>query len=230
MIGLFLGITLMACSLDGKCNEMEFLKQNKEKIEQVKKDFQWLKEKQKDVSDFEKLLPSRQKIEEVRNKYENLTRFDENLIRQFEGAILTKEGQKRIWEMFFKKDLPSNQKVKVIFYLFSRSVPKKTVENVFKSAEKLTGYRFCGVLRGIDKKTISYLASIESFKKGKITVKINPLIFEKAGTSVVPVFVLAECREDFGVLRTKNCSFKAALYGDVSLEFALKKFEEVEKK
>ena len=229
MIGLFLGITLMACSLDGKCNEREFLKQNKEKIEQVKKDFQWLKEKQKDVSDFEKLIPSRQKIEEVRNKYEDLARFDENLIRQFEGALLTKEGQKRIWEMFFKKDLPSSQKVKVIFYLFSRSVPRATVENVFKSAEKLTDYRFYGVLQGIDKKTISYLASIESFKKGKITVKINPLIFEKAGTSVVPVFVLAECRENFGILRTKNCSFKAVLYGDVSLEFALKKFKEVEK-
>jgi len=229
MIGIFLGIFLQACDIDGKCNGKIFIQENKEKIEKVKKDFEWLKKRQKDVSQFRNLIPEQNVIKQVKERYEHLTKFNKDLIKQFEFALLTKEGQERIWKAFFKKDLPKEKNQKVIFYLFSRSVPLQTLRSVFKSAEKLKGYRFYGVLRGIDERTISYLASIESFKKGKITVKINPLIFEKAGTSVVPAFVLAECRENFGILRTKNCILKAVLYGDVSLEFALKKFKEVEK-
>jgi len=229
MIGLFLGITLMACSVDGKCKEEEFLKQNKEKIEKVKREFDWLREGKKKVSDFERLLPDSKKIEEVKNKYGSLEHFDEALTKRFEEALLTKEGQKRIWRMFFKRNLPESGKVEVIFYLFSRSVPKQTVENVFKSAEKLTDYEFYGVVRGIDGKTLSYLASIESFKKGKITVKINPLIFERVGAEVVPAFVFAECKKEFGILRTRNCDFKAVLFGDTSLDFAIEKYKEVKR-
>ncbi|MDQ7082108.1 MAG: TrbC family F-type conjugative pilus assembly protein [Aquificota bacterium] len=124
--------------------------------------------------------------------------------------------------MFFKAPPLSGEssKEKVIFYLFSRSVPHATVDNVFRQAKSLKGWKFYGVIRGIDREILSYIASLKNFKY--VSVKVNPLIFEKVGAEVVPAFVFAECKMIMGILRTKNCEFNAVLYGDVSLKWALR--------
>lgn len=227
MIGLFLGITLMACSIDEKCEEKKFIEQNREKIEKVRKEFEWLKNQKREI----KVKIDERKIEEVKKEFERLKKVDKKLIERFKDALLTSEGQKSVWKLFFSKEPIKKEKEekKVIFYLFSRSVPSSTVENVFKSSEKLKDYEFYGVLMGIDKVTLSYLYRIKPFKEGKITVKINPLIFEKVGAKVVPAFVLADCKKEFGIIRTKNCKFEAVMFGDTSLEFFLKKLKEVER-
>ena len=226
MIGILLGIFLQACSVDGKCEEKKFIEQNREKIEKVRREFEWLKNQKREIE----IKIDERKIEEVKKRFEKLKKVDEKLIEKFKDALLTSQGQQRVWELFFSKPIKKEkEKKKVIFYLFSRSVPSSTVENVFESAKKLKDYEFYGVLMGIDKKTLSYLSRIEPFREGKITVKINPLIFEKVGAKVVPAFVLADCKKEFGILRTRSCEFKAVMFGDTSLEFFLKKLKEVEK-
>ena len=221
---------VLACGLEGNCKEAENFKAlvpTKEQIEKVKRDFEHLKDRKVDF-DAQRLLPSEEKIKEVKEKYEHLTDYDEELIESFKDAMLTNIKLRRVWELFFKKPLPQEAELKssrsrVVFYLFSRSVPKTTVENVFSQAKKLKDYEFYGVIRGIDKEVLGYITSIKSFSG--ITVKVNPLIFERVGAEVVPAFVFAECKKTMGILRTKDCDFKAVLYGDVSLKWALERYE-----
>ncbi len=228
MIGVLLGaaLSLLACPADkGEvCEKYKALLPTKEQVERVIRDFEKFK-KRKIQIDTRNLLPSEDKIREVKERYKHLGEFNSQEIDRLRDALLTSTGQQRVWEMFFKEPLPkvSNSKEKVIFYLFSRSVPATTVDNVFQQAISLRGWKFYGVIRGIDKEILSYITSLRNFRH--ITVKVNPLIFEGVGAQVVPAFVFAECRTVMGVLRTKDCEFKAVLYGDVSLRWALEKYE-----
>ncbi len=226
MVGIVLATAfgVLACGIEGKCKEFEALLPSKEQIEKVRKDFERL-EKRKANIDVDKLLPSEGEIKRVRERYKHLGKFDQEKTQKLIDALLTSAGQQRIWEMFFNRPMPqkAQEPARVIFYLFSRSVPSTTVGNVFRQAKKIKGYEFYGVVRGIDKKLLSYLTSLKEFQG--ITVKINPLIFEKVGAEVVPAFVFAECKKTMGILRTKDCDFKAVLYGDVSLKWAIERYE-----
>ncbi len=202
----------------------KYLEPDKAQIEKVKRDFEKLKNRRVKIN-TKRLLPTEDKIKEIREKYKHLTEFNKEEIEKLKDALLTSAGQKRVWESVFKTPSPKDKgsKEKVIFYLFSRSVPATTVDNVFSQAKKLKGIKFYGVIRGIDREALHYITSLKNF--GEVRIKINPLIFEKVGAEVVPAFVFAECRTVMGILRAGNCEFKAVLYGDVSLEWAVERYE-----
>jgi hypothetical protein len=221
MMGILLSMALLACPANG-CEEYKSLLPTKEEVEMIKRDFEKLKNRRIQI-DTKTLLPSEEKLREVKERYKHLGEWNSEKVDKLKEALLTSAGQQRIWNMFFKTPPPSVKKERVIFYLFSRSVPRATVENVFSYAKNLKDWRFYGVIRGIDKEVLSYITSLKNFRH--ITVKVNPLIFEKVGAEVVPAFVFAECKVVMGILRTKHCEFKAVLYGDVSLRWALERYE-----
>ena len=227
MIGILLGaaLSLLACPADAVFEEYKVLMPSKEQIEKVRRDFKKFKNRRIQI-DTGNLLPSEDKIREVKERYKHLGEFSGQEVDRLMDALLSAASQQRIWEMFFKTPplLGESSKKKVIFYLFSRSVPRATVDNVFRQAKNLKDWKFYGVIRGIDREILSYITSLKNFRH--VSVKVNPLIFEKVGAEVVPAFVFAECKTTMGVVRTKDCDFKAVLYGDVSLKWALERYEQ----
>ncbi|HID04970.1 MAG TPA: hypothetical protein EYP20_04100 [Aigarchaeota archaeon] len=219
MIGVLLGTALSVF-----CEEYKALLPSKERIEEIRRDFEKFKSRKIQI-DTGNLLPSEEKIREVKERYKHLGEYSGEEIEGLRDALLTSAGQQRVWKIFFSTPPPSeeNSKKETIFYLFSRSVPRATVDNVFRWAKNLKDWKFYGVIRGIDKEILSYITSLKNFRH--ITIKVNPLIFEKVGAEVVPAFVFAECKMIMGVLRTGDCEFKAVLYGDVSLKWALEKYK-----
>ncbi len=219
-VSLITALAVMGCPIGDKCDK-------------VKEELGYLKDKA-DLHnlDINKLLPKEEKLREVENRFKHLKEKrvkDEDLTRLL-NMNTSSYSLERIMGLLrqyqLKFDLRKinakkpTEKRKIIFYLFSRSVPARTVNNVFASSRKLKGFEFFGVLRGIDKKTLEYLQNVDSFKK--VRIKINPYIFEKVGAGVVPAFVYAECPP--GEFRSKLCDYKYVVYGDISLEYAMDKF------
>ncbi len=218
-------LAVMGCPVGQVCDE-------------VKDKFGHLRNKTSpEVLNLRKLRPSEEQMIKVKRKFEHLKekRADrktlEELVNLNPGAYSTEE----ILDLFRKYQLKLDLKAftrrregtrKIIFYLFSRSVPARTTDSVFSQAGKLPkGIEFYGVLTGIDRKTLTYLRKLKSF--GAVRIKINPYIFEKAGAGVVPAFVYAECPE--GEFRSRLCEYRYVLYGDVPLGYALEKFLEKER-
>lgn len=226
-ISLIFGICISAFALTDK--EKEYIEKNKANIQEVEEKFGGLKEKKQKVNE-EMLMVKPENLKEV-EKYKNLK---ENKADVSKYKELGKNINLKLLENIYGKNwldirlkLEGNpEKKNLIFYLFSTSVPIQTVKNVFLASQKYKDLEFYGVLRGINKKTWKYLNSMDK-AMNNMTVKVNPLIFRAVDAKVVPAFVIAECpNRPYGIIRSKYCKFKAVLYGDVSLDFAIEKFKE----
>lgn len=195
--------------------EKEYIEKNQSTIESVKSKYEGLKmPKDIDVEKYKELEKNKSDIE----KYKAFGNVD---LKALEGLFKNKN-----W-LDYNLELKSDEKKNLIFYLFSTSVPSQTVKNVFLASKKYKTLEFYGVIRGISKKTWEYLQSLDEKAIEDISIKINPNIFRYAEVKVVPAFVLAECNDrPMGIIRSSSCSFKAVIYGDVSLDFAIEKFKE----
>jgi len=135
-----------------------------------------------------------------------------------------------------QEKLKPQKKKQIIFYLFSTTVPKQTIVNVLKSAKKYENVEVIPVIRGLNRKgkkpveryIWEYISDINEKVGGGIRVKINPIIFSKSEVNFVPAFVLADCPIYFGIIRSKECDYKAVVYGDIAFDFAIEKFKEEE--
>ena len=227
-VSLIFGICISALALTDE--EKKYVEENKTNIQKVKKKFGGLKEKKQKV-DEEMLMPKADNLKEVEEKFRSLK---ENKADVSKYKKLGENINLKLLENIYGKNwldirlkLEGNpEKKNLIFYLFSTSVPMQTVKNVFLASQKYKNLEFYGVLRGINKKTWKYLNSMDK-AMNNMTIKVNPLIFKAVDAKVVPAFVIAECpNRPYGVIRSKYCKFKAVLYGDVSLDFAIEKFKE----
>ncbi|ACO04995.1 hypothetical protein PERMA_A0022 (plasmid) [Persephonella marina EX-H1] len=226
-ISLIFGICVSAFALTDE--EQKYVEENKTNIQEVEKNFKELTEKKQKV-DEEMLMVKPENLKEV-GKFKSLT---ENKADVSEYKKLGENVNLKLLENIYGKNWldirlkleGKPEKKNLIFYLFSTSVPMQTVKNVFLASQKYENLEFYGVLRGISKKTWKYLNSLDE-AMNNMTVKVNPLIFKAVDAEVVPAFVIAECPErPYGIIRSKSCKFKAVLYGDVSLDFAVEKFKE----
>jgi len=226
-ISLIFGICVSAFALTDE--EQKYVEENKTNIQEVEKNFKELTEKKQKV-DEEMLMVKPENLKEV-EKFKSLT---ENKADVSEYKKLGENVNLKLLENIYGKNWldirlkleGKPEKKNLIFYLFSTSVPMQTVKNVFLASQKYENLEFYGVLRGISKKTWKYLNSLDK-AMNNMTVKVNPLIFKAVNAEVVPAFVIAECPErPYGIIRSKSCKFKAVLYGDVSLDFAVEKFKE----
>ncbi len=216
-------------------------------VNNIKKEFlQNLKKRVFTKSYFQKLLPKKSFLQKYAKKYKNLTivpKYAKDFIKNFKKENKQKKFEKEFAKFVvylaknnnhftkkqiqdFKKQLEKAlfpKKYPMILYLFSMSVPKSTVRNVFIQLRKLKKIfphiQYAGVLRGLDLKNFGMkLHKYADFLKRDEQIKIHPLIFEKLNVSEVPVFVYAKCPKIF---RYKQCDYKYMAYGDFSLEYFL---------
>ncbi len=198
-------ILLILHLVDAFAGQWDDLLPKRETLLEVEKNYSRLR-KGRNVEKFKKLTQSR-----------DITEF-ERFIDSFNLDKLSKDW----WLKAYKRT--ENREKEFLFYLFSSSVPDETVRNVLSQRYLIPPeIGFYPVLRGIP--SIDYLKKMKEWKElAGVKVKINPIIFKKAGVEVVPAFVLAKCKVIGGILRSKTCVFQKVLYGDVSLQFALEKF------
>ncbi|RMD45798.1 MAG: hypothetical protein D6831_02895 [Aquificota bacterium] len=243
-VSIVLGICITAFGYECKTEkECKFLKKNSSKIESVKKEYKHLKENKNKVQlDKSKLIPNKkilkkaEKYKSLENNKVDVSKYEDMgkavnwnaLLKMYGGNWL--EMNKNI-----RSFVNENDKKKVfIFYLFSTTVPKKTIVNVIKSAKKYKDIKVIPVIRGLNRKgkkpvekyIWAFMNDINSKVGGGIRVKINPIIFRKAKVNLVPAFVLADCPILGGIIRSKECDYKAVIFGDTSLDFAIEKFKE----
>lgn len=212
------------------------MKENKNNINSVKEKYEGINKPIK--LDEGKLTANEETLKRAK-KYEYL----KDNIRDVSKYGNIGQGWKKVLEMFgsnyleMAKNLNISgeiKKKKYIFYLISTTVPENTIVNVLNQSKKLKGIEVIPVLRGVNRKgkrpvekfIWNYVNEINEKIGGGIRVKINPIIFEKVDAKFVPAFVLADCPAYEGIIRSKECDYKAVLYGDTSLDFAVEKFKE----
>lgn len=203
LLRISISVALLLFSVTSFAKDYDFLLPSKETVRSVEEKFSSLKNSSADISDFEKFVDN-ESFTQVLKKFGSLSSLKENWWLK---AYREKQGRRR----------------KVLFYLFSSTVPDRSVRNVLSQVKYLPrGLDFFPVLRGIP--SLDYLRKMKTWKEMVgIRVKINPLIFRDVGAKVVPAFVLANCDVISGVLRSKTCVYEKVIYGDVSLRFALEK-------
>jgi len=106
-----------------------------------------------------------------------------------------------------------------LVYLYSDSIPKTTIRNVFKDAQKIKSISFTGCMRGFKGETSADLKKFmqQQVKKGEINnipVRLDPFFFEDLGVKRVPALVYAEC-----TTYPTQCDYKYIIYGDSSLTY-----------
>jgi len=106
-----------------------------------------------------------------------------------------------------------------LVYLYSDSVPVKTVKNIFKDAKKIKSINFTGCLRGFKGKTSADLKNFirKQVKKNKIDnikVRLDPFFFTDLNVKRVPALVYAKC-----TTYPTKCDYKYIVYGDSSLAY-----------
>jgi len=230
------------CKTEKEC---EYIQKHKNQIEAVEDKYKHL-ENNKAKVDFNKLLPDKETLKETHDKYNSLTENKADVSKyQDLGRNINWQA---LFDVYGSNWLEMNEKIKnvmevgenkrkknLIFYLFSTTVPKQTIVNVFESARKYEDLQLHGVIRGLNRKgkkpvekyIWNFINDINEKVGGNITVKINPVIFRKAEVNLVPAFVLAECDyRPYGIIRSNECEYMAVIYGDISLEFVVEKFKE----
>jgi len=239
-----IGIALLFSIANADCKtkeECDYIQKNEKTINSVEEHYKEL-EKRKINVDTNKLLPSEEQMKQA-EKYKDLTKNQKDVSKyqelgnKIDWDKITKiygsnylEMQMKINQMLQSK----NEKKQVVFYLISTSMPKETIINVIQTAKK-ENVELYPVLRGLNRKgykpverfIFEWVNDLNNQIGGGIRVKVNPIIFNEVQANVVPAFVLADCPERyFGIIRSKSCQFKAVLYGDVSLDFAIERFKE----
>jgi len=216
-------------------------------VNNIKKEFSAdLKKRTFNQDYFKKLLPKKNFLQRYAKKYKNLTIIPNNakkFLNDFKKENKKEKFEKEFAEFVvylaknndhytkkqirkFKAQLEKAlfpKKYPIILYLFSMSVPKSTVRNVFVQLRQLKKIfpeiQYAGVLRGLDLKHFGRkLNKYADFLKKDEQIKIHPLIFEKLNVSKVPVFVYAKCPKIF---RYKKCDYEYMAYGDFSLKYFL---------
>jgi len=221
--------------------ECEYIEKHKKQIETVENKYKHLENNKANVN-INKLLPDKETLKGLYNKYKGLTknRADVSKYEEFGKAInwnalLNMYGSNWLeMNKNLQEKLKPQKKKQIIFYLFSTTVPKQTIVNVLKSAKKYKYIEVIPVIRGLNRKEKkpvekyiwAYMNDINNKVGGNITVKINPIIFIKAEVNLVPAFVLANCPVYYGIIRSRECNYKAVIYGDTSLDFVLERFKE----
>ncbi|MDK2792978.1 MAG: hypothetical protein PWQ25_1841 [Deferribacteres bacterium] len=116
-----------------------------------------------------------------------------------------------------------------LVYLYSDSVPKTTVENVFKQAKKIKSIEFTGCLKGFIGNTSKDLRNFiqKQVEKGKIDnieVRLDPFFFKDLNVKKVPALVYAHCTE-----QPVECDYDYIIYGDSRLDYLVEKIYEISK-
>lgn len=216
------------CKTDREC---EYVNSNRSAIEQVEKEYRDLSNRRATGKQIEEMEKKLVKPSDVSGFEKMKDRVDlDSLFKMFKvdssgnidfSALKTSKGEKE----------------RILFFLFSLSVPEQTVENVFSAAKDITEKEkvyFYGVLRGLNRKGSrpveariwAYLSRVNEKAGGDIRVKVNPEMFKALKVNFVPAYVLADCPVTAGIIRSKGCEYRGILYGDVSPYFAVEKFKE----
>lgn len=116
-----------------------------------------------------------------------------------------------------------------LVYLYSDSVPKTTVENVFKQAKKIKSIEFTGCMRGFVGNTSKDLKKFiqKQVEKGKIDnieVRLDPFFFRDLNVKQVPALVYSRCTE-----QPVKCDYDYIIYGDSRLDYLVEKIYEISK-
>ena len=242
IIALLISLEVHALECKTK-EECKYINKHKNQIKKVENKYRKLKNNKANI-DFHNLLPDKETLKKTYNKYKSLTE-NKTDVSKYKNLGKTINWQ-ALFSIYGSNWLEMTEKVKsiantnpqkkrnLVFYLFSTTVPKQTIINVFKSAKKYKNLELYGIIRGLNRKgkkpvekyIWSFINDINEKSGGGITVKINPIIFRKAKVNLVPAFVLADCPTYYGIIRSKECQYKAVIYGDTSLDFAIEKFKE----
>jgi type-F conjugative transfer system pilin assembly protein TrbC len=129
--------------------------------------------------------------------------------------------QSKKFNDYYKKN--GRYKKAQLVYLYSDSVPKTTIENIFKQAKKIKSIEFTGCLRGFIGNTAKDLKTFiqKQVEKGKIDnieVRLDPFFFRDLNVQQVPALVYARCTE-----QPVKCDYDYIIYGDSNLEYLLEK-------
>jgi type-F conjugative transfer system pilin assembly protein TrbC len=116
-----------------------------------------------------------------------------------------------------------------LVYLYSDSVPKTTIENIFKQAKKIKSIEFTGCLRGFIGNTAKDLKTFiqKQVEKGKIDnieVRLDPFFFRDLNVKQVPALVYSRCTE-----QPVKCDYDYIIYGDSRLDYLVEKIYEISK-
>jgi len=150
--------------------------------------------------------------------YADTYKFPQPMIKYDIKDII--EQTKQFKEMY--KEYGRYKKPQLV-YLYSDSVPKPTVENVFNQAKKIKSIEFTGCMRGFVGNTSKDLKKFiqKQVEKGKIDnieVRLDPFFFRDLNVKQVPALVYSRCTE-----QPVKCDYDYIIYGDSNLEYLLEK-------
>ncbi|MGA1846218.1 TrbC family F-type conjugative pilus assembly protein [Deferribacter abyssi] len=156
--------------------------------------------------------------------YADTYKFPQPMIKYDMKDII--EQTKRFREMYKKY---GRYKKPQLVYLYSDSVPKSTIENVFKQAKKIKSIEFTGCMRGFIGNTAKDLKrfiqkQVEKGKIDNIEVRLDPFFFRDLNVKQVPALVYAHCTE-----QPVECDYDYIIYGDSRLDYLVDKIYEASK-
>lgn len=254
-------ITILIIFLNVSLLQAQNLVTNQKDIK-IKKDFMYIKKdlKQKlnnqNIDFLKSKIPTKEEIKKLQTQYSKFKMFgnkEKNFLLKIENKqknnisqdlfntfILfleknehikyseekRKQIKKELLEALYPKKYPT------ILYLFSTSIPKQSVHNVYNSANNLKSifqnFQFYGVIRGINIKNFKYLlGEYIDFRNSNNIVKVHPIIYEDFHIKKVPAFIYAECPKKF---KYRKCDFKYIAFGDFSLKYFLELLSNENKK
>jgi len=125
--------------------------------------------------------------------------------------------QMKQFQSEYKKN--GRRKQPLLIYLYSDSMPAKTLQSIFKDAEKIKSIEFTGCVRGFIGKTSAdwkkYMKrQVKKAKLDNMPVKMDSILFKELKVKRVPALVYAKCTN-----YPTKCDYKYIIYGDSKLSY-----------